>query len=279
MGIINVTPDSFSGDGLLAETEGEGGGGAGARTRSRSPSRRVAGWSRRARTSSTSAANRRGRATNRSRVDEERRRVVPVIAALRAALPDTPLSIDTTKPAVAEAALAAGADLVNDVWGVFEDDSLARLAADHGVPLVVMHNRAEAATRRSSPRSIADLQRAIERALALGVALGRPDRRSGVRVRQDRRAQPRADARTGQPDDARPADPARGEPQVDAGTHPRPAGRRSGSRRRWQRLRSGSPAGPTSSGSTMSRPNVRAARISDAIVRGTWQPEPEGGPT
>ena len=69
---------------------------------------------------------------------------MPVIAALRAALPDMPLSIDTTKPAVAEAALAAGADMVNDVWGVGEDDSLARLAADHGVPLVVMHNRAEA---------------------------------------------------------------------------------------------------------------------------------------
>ena len=69
---------------------------------------------------------------------------MPVIAAIRAALPDTPLSIDTTKPAVAEAALAAGADLINDVWGVGDDDALARLAADHGVPLVVMHNRAEA---------------------------------------------------------------------------------------------------------------------------------------
>ena len=54
---------------------------------------------------------------------EERRRVVPVVAALRAALPATPLSIDTTKPAVAEAALAAGADLFNDVWGVGDDDS------------------------------------------------------------------------------------------------------------------------------------------------------------
>ncbi len=102
-------------------------------------------------------------------LDEERRRVVPVIAALRAALPDTPLSIDTTKPAVAEAALAAGADVVNDVWGVGDDDTLARLAADHGVPLVVMHNRAEARYTTFLPELIADLQRAIERALALGV--------------------------------------------------------------------------------------------------------------
>ena len=102
-------------------------------------------------------------------LEEERRRVVPVIAALRAALPDTPLSIDTTKPAVAEAALAAGADLVNDVWGVGDDDSLPRLAADHGVPLVVMHNRSEARYTTFLPELIADLQRAIERALALGV--------------------------------------------------------------------------------------------------------------
>ena len=60
------------------------------------------------------ADGRRGRGTAR---------VVPVVAALRAALPDMPLSIDTTKPAVAEAALAAGADLVNDVWGVGADDA------------------------------------------------------------------------------------------------------------------------------------------------------------
>jgi dihydropteroate synthase len=102
--------------------------------------------------------------------DEERRRVVPVIAALRTALPDTPLSIDTTKPSVAEAALAAGADLVNDIWGVGPDDAMARLAADHGVPLVVMHNRAEARYTTFLPELIADLQRALERALTLGVA-------------------------------------------------------------------------------------------------------------
>ena len=95
--------------------------------------------------------------------------MVPVIAALRAALPETPLSVDTTKPEVAEAALAAGADLINDVWGVGADDTLARLAADHGVPLVVMHNRAEPRYTTLLPEVIADLQRALERAVALGV--------------------------------------------------------------------------------------------------------------
>jgi dihydropteroate synthase len=70
---------------------------------------------------------------------------------------------------VAEAAIAAGADLINDIWGVGDDDSLARLAADHGVPLIVMHNRAEPRYRTFLPELVADLQRAIERALRLGV--------------------------------------------------------------------------------------------------------------
>ena len=165
------------------------------RARSSSPSRPAGGWSRRARTSSTSAASRPGRATSRSALDEERRRVVPVIAALRAALPDTPLSIDTTKPAVAEAALAAGADLINDVWGVGDDDALARLAADHGVPLVVMHNRAEARYTTFLPEFIADLQRAIERALALGVRWDDLIVDPGFGFGKTADAQPRADAR------------------------------------------------------------------------------------
>ncbi len=70
---------------------------------------------------------------------------------------------------MAEAALAAGADLINDVWGVGDDERLVRLAADHGVPLIVMHNRAEPRYTTFLPELIADLQRALERALRLGV--------------------------------------------------------------------------------------------------------------
>jgi dihydropteroate synthase len=55
------------------------------------------------------------------------------------------------------------------VWGVGDDDALAGVAADHGVPLVIMHNRAEARYTRLLPEVIADLQRALERALRLGV--------------------------------------------------------------------------------------------------------------
>jgi dihydropteroate synthase len=158
MGILNVTPDSFSGDGLLARKD---------------PLETAVGTARRMVEEGADILDIGGESTRPGHmpvgVEEERRRVVPVIAAIRAALPDIPLSVDTTKPAVAEAALAAGADLVNDVWGVSDDDALARIAADHGVPFVIMHNRAEARYARFLPEVVADLQRALERALRLGV--------------------------------------------------------------------------------------------------------------
>jgi dihydropteroate synthase len=170
MGVLNVTPDSFSGDGLLAAGAGIDGDGS---VGPADPVEAAVAAGRRMMDDGADILDIGGESTRPGHAPvaaaEERRRVVPVIAALRAALPDTPLSIDTTKPAVAEAALAAGADLVNDVWGVADDDALARLAADHGVPLVVMHNRAEARYTTFLPELIADLQRAIERALRLGV--------------------------------------------------------------------------------------------------------------
>jgi dihydropteroate synthase len=95
---------------------------------------------------------------------------VPVIRALRTAMPDVPLSIDTTKVEVAAAALAAGADLVNDVWGVRPDDDLLGLAADRGAPIVLMHNRAEARYANLMAEVIADLEHAIERAVGKGIA-------------------------------------------------------------------------------------------------------------
>jgi dihydropteroate synthase len=102
---------------------------------------------------------------------EEIERVVPVLRAVRAALPDIPLSIDTTKPRVAEAALDAGANLLNDVWGVAPDPSLVRLAAARSIPVILMHNRAEARYTNLMAEIVADLWRAIERAVAAGCAL------------------------------------------------------------------------------------------------------------
>ena len=181
LGILNATPDSFSGDGLLSDPA------AG------DPRDAAVATGQAMIAAGADILDVGGESTRPGHrdvpVEEERARVVPIIAAIRAALPDTPISIDTTKPSVAEAALAAGADLINDVWGVGEDDTLARLAADHGVPLVVMHNRAEARYTSFMAEVIADLQRAIERALRLGVAWADL---IGLRVRQDTRPQPGA---------------------------------------------------------------------------------------
>lgn len=160
MGILNVTPDSFSGDGLLAagaDPVTEAVRRAGQMVEEGADLLDVGGESSRPGHAAVDAA-------------VEAARVVPVIRALRVALPDVPLSVDTVKPAVAEAALDAGAHLVNDVWGVAEDDALARVAAERGVPLVVMHNRAEARYRALLAEIVADLARAVDRAVAAGVA-------------------------------------------------------------------------------------------------------------
>jgi dihydropteroate synthase len=103
--------------------------------------------------------------------EEEAARVIPVIAAINAALPEVPISVDTAKPAVAEAAIEAGASLINDVWGVSADDAMARVAAARGVPMVVMHNRAEPRYVDFAAELIDDLRAALERAVAAGVPL------------------------------------------------------------------------------------------------------------
>jgi len=172
MGIVNVTPDSFSGDGLLAA--GAAGSRAGASGATTNPVGAAVALGRAMVADGADLLDVGGESSRPGHAavpaGEEIGRVVPVIRALRAALPDTPLSVDTTKPAVAAAALEAGADLVNDVWGVALNDSLARVAAEHGVPLVLMHNRAEARYRSLVAEVLADLEQAIERALAAGVA-------------------------------------------------------------------------------------------------------------
>lgn len=72
--------------------------------------------------------------------EEELSRVVPVIKALREKF-DIPISVDTYKGRVAEEAIKAGADLINDVWGFKKDKYMATVAAKYGVPCCIMHNR------------------------------------------------------------------------------------------------------------------------------------------
>jgi dihydropteroate synthase len=163
MGIVNVTPDSFSGDGLLATVAGQRGAAAEA----------AAAQARRMVDEGADILDVGGESTRPGHdpvsEGEEAARVVPVVAAIHAALPDVPVSVDTSKPAVAEAALDAGATLLNDVWGVVPDDAMARLAAARGVPLVLMHNRVGAHYDDFWPEVMADLRAALDRAVAAGV--------------------------------------------------------------------------------------------------------------
>ena len=72
-------------------------------------------------------------------IEEEMRRLAPILPTAVAL--GVPVSIDTMKAGVAEQAIATGAAMVNDVWGLQRDRDLARVVAEHGVPVIVMHNR------------------------------------------------------------------------------------------------------------------------------------------
>ena len=163
MGIINVTPDSFSGDGLLGTVAGRRGAQAEA----------AVIRARRMVEEGADILDVGGESTRPGHEpvspDEEAARVIPVISAIHAALPEVPISVDTAKPAVADAAVSAGASLINDVWGVSTDDAMARLAAGRGVPMVVMHNRKEPQYRDFAAELMDDLRAALERAAAAGV--------------------------------------------------------------------------------------------------------------
>ncbi len=161
MGIINVTPDSFSGDGLLGPDA------------SLHDERAAVEQAERMAAEGSDILDIGGESSRPGHspvgVEEEVARVIPAVRAIRAALPEMPLSIDTTKAAVAGAALDAGANLINDVWGVDPEPDLLRLAAARGTPLVLMHNRAEARYADVVAEVVAELRRAVSRALEAGI--------------------------------------------------------------------------------------------------------------
>ncbi len=100
--------------------------------------------------------------------EEEINRVVPVIAAVKARF-DIPVSIDTSKADVAEAAIRAGADMINDIWGFRGDGQMARVAAKYQVPSCLMHNRKEAVYEDFMRDVCADLQESIRIAREAGL--------------------------------------------------------------------------------------------------------------
>jgi dihydropteroate synthase len=165
MGIVNITPDSFSRDGLVFE-------GA-----SRDEIVRTAvAKARRMVEDGADLLDIGGESTRPSTVNEEplpaaieRERILPVIEALRDGLPPhVILSIDTYKASVAEAALDAGASIVNDIWGLRADPEMAPLVAARGVPIVLMSNL------RGQPRHepVADVTRQLAGSLELALRVG-----------------------------------------------------------------------------------------------------------
>jgi dihydropteroate synthase len=136
MGVVNVTPDSFSDGGLYADADAAVGHGA-----------RLADEG--AHIVDVGGESTRPGAEPVS-LDEELHRVVPVVERLRAARPDVAISVDTRHVAVATAALAAGAVIVNDISG--GDPDILRLAADASAGVVLMHMQGEPRSMQDDPR-------------------------------------------------------------------------------------------------------------------------------
>ena len=135
MGILNVTPDSFSGDGIIAKGDAVEVAVEQARDflASGADILDVGGESTRPGSAPVNA-------------DEEMERVIPIIHSLNKYFPEAILSIDTYKAQVAEEAIRAGAHIVNDVWGLRADDELAFVAAKYETPVILMHNRSNPAS-------------------------------------------------------------------------------------------------------------------------------------
>lgn len=136
MGIVNVTPDSFSDGGDVTTVKAAV---ARAAAMQAADILDIGGESTRPGAETVSTA-------------EEIRRVAPAIRAIRDAGITTAISIDTRKAAVAEAALDAGADIVNDVSAFRYDPELADLVAARGVPVCLMHSKGDPATMQHDPR-------------------------------------------------------------------------------------------------------------------------------
>jgi dihydropteroate synthase len=164
MGIVNVTPDSFAGDGLLQN----------AQEQDDFVQRAVAQAQQFAADGATlidvGGESTRPNAAPIS-VEQELARVLPVVQALYAALPkEVMISIDTYKAQVARQALDAGACIVNDIWGLRQDAAMATLVAGRGVPVVLMANMRGYRRQEIVSDVVRFLAGSIDLALAAGVA-------------------------------------------------------------------------------------------------------------
>ena len=177
MGILNITADSFSGDGIL-------------NTAGQEVLSLALGQARRFVAAGVDFLDVGGESTRPGAqplgLEEELERVVPVIRAITAEL-DAPVSVDTYKARVAEVALQAGACMVNDVWGFHADPDLAAAAAQAKVPVILMHNRSSWAHAEIKERLggryvgmayenlLEDVKRELLESVSLAHASGIPD--------------------------------------------------------------------------------------------------------
>lgn len=155
MGIVNITPDSFSDGGQFMD-HAAAIRHAGELDREGADILDIGGESTRPGAAMVDA-------------DEEMRRVLPVIEAVTQARPNCVISIDTYKAATAKAALERGACIVNDVWALRQDPGMASVVADAGAGLVMMHNRSEITPDLDI---LDDMLRYFEQSLGLAVKAG-----------------------------------------------------------------------------------------------------------
>ncbi len=157
MGICNLSPDSFSGDGLGSDIDA-----AVAQAKRMVVEGAdiidVGAESTRPGTEPASIGD----------IDDALRLVIPVIARLASEI-SVPISIDTYKSGVASCALRAGATMINDIWSLKRNPGLADLAAEAGVPIILMSNQRDAPCQDIMPEIISDLERAISLAVKAGV--------------------------------------------------------------------------------------------------------------
>lgn len=154
MGILNVTPDSFSDGGKFNEIEA------------------AVKQAKRLVIDGADIIDIGGESTRPGAEyvteEEEIKRVVPIIQAIKKEL-DITISIDTYKSKTAEEAVKAGADIINDIWGAKYDKNIAKVAAKYNVPIILMHNRQEKSYENLMEDVVSDLQESIDIALDAGI--------------------------------------------------------------------------------------------------------------
>lgn len=154
MGILNITPDSFSDGGKFNEIE------------------LAVERAKKMVEEGADIIDIGGESTRPNAVfvseEEEINRVVPIIKAIKESM-DITISIDTYKSKTAEEAIKAGADIINDVWGFKKDKDMAKVASQYGVPCILMHNRISKPYNDLMKDVILDLEESIKIALDAGV--------------------------------------------------------------------------------------------------------------